>query len=622
MHLKKEYVYRAIWAVLLCVMLAAPAAAQGETGGDAAEPPAVSEQDLSKIPPYDIIKTMPMGVYAIIDTSMGRIVCMLFPGLAPIGVGSFVRLAEGTQMWLEPGTEQQMVRRFYDGLTFHRVIPGYIIQGGDPKADGTGGPGYSFPNEVKEEVKFDRAGLMAYANKGPDTNGSQFFITLAPAEQLNGQYTIFGQVMLGMEVAEKIAGVETDENDKPKEDVVINRVWILWNADNESVKQILPPGTYALLETSMGRIVCMLFPDIAPKTVENFIGLAEGTKEWTDPETHEKVKRPLYDGTIFHRVIPNFMIQGGDPTGTGRGGPGYKFEDEFHETAKFDFPGKLAMANSGPNTNGSQFFITHAATTHLNNKHTIFGQVVAGQSVVEMIGSVPRDPKDKPLKDVTLDKVTILRVEEGEKPAEPAEPPAPSESPEDAQKRKDTVLEPMEEVQKRLKSGTYAVIDTTEGRIVIQLFPDAAPKTVENFVGLAEGTKEWTDPKSGEKVTRPFYDGLIFHRVIPGFMIQGGDPLGNGTGDPGYKFEDEFDSGLKFDKAGILAMANSGPNTNGSQFFITHGPTPHLNNRHTIFGQVEEGQDIVDAIGNVPAGPGNRPDTDVVMEKVTILRVE
>src|SRR4051794_30630845 len=145
----------------------------------------------------------------------------------------------------------------------------------------------------------------------------------------------------------------------------------------------------------------------------------------------------------------------------------------------------------------------------------------------------------------------------------------------------------------------YATFDTTFGRIVIRLFPDDAPKTVENFVSLATGTREWTDPKTGMKAKKPLYDGTVFHRVIPEFMIQGGDPLGRGTGGPGYKFEDEFGSGRKFDRPGLLAMANAGPNTNGSQFFITVIPTPWLNNKHTIFGEVVKGQDIIERVANV-----------------------
>jgi peptidyl-prolyl cis-trans isomerase A (cyclophilin A) len=164
----------------------------------------------------------------------------------------------------------------------------------------------------------------------------------------------------------------------------------------------------------------------------------------------------------------------------------------------------------------------------------------------------------------------------------------------------------------------YAVLETNQGTIKCQLYPDKAPETVANFVGLAEGTKEWTDPRTKEKVKKRFYDGLTFHRVIPGFMIQGGDPLGDGTGDPGYRFKDEFDKSLRFDGPGRLAMANSGPSTNGSQFFITVAPTPHLNDRHTIFGQVVEGQDVANKIANVQRDGKDKPLQSVIINKVTI----
>ena len=170
------------------------------------------------------------------------------------------------------------------------------------------------------------------------------------------------------------------------------------------------PGLYATFETSLGKIVCELYEKEAPKTVANFVGLAKGTKEWTDPKTGQKVKKPFYDGLIFHRVIPNFMIQTGCPLGNGMGGPGYQFGDEFDPSLKFDKPGRLAMANSGPNTNGSQFFITHVPTPHLNGKHTIFGQVIEGQDIVTKIGAVPRDTRDKPLTPVVIKKLTIERV--------------------------------------------------------------------------------------------------------------------------------------------------------------------------------------------------------------------
>jgi peptidyl-prolyl cis-trans isomerase A (cyclophilin A) len=171
------------------------------------------------------------------------------------------------------------------------------------------------------------------------------------------------------------------------------------------------PGTYAIFDTSEGQIVCRLFDKEAPKTVANFVELAEGKREWTHPVSHKKGTDRLYDGTIFHRVIPDFMIQGGDPAGNGMGGPGYQFEDETKGSPhKFDKAGKLAMANAGPNTNGSQFFITVAPTTWLTGKHTIFGEVVEGQDVVDKITSVNRNRQDRPTKDVTLKSVNIERT--------------------------------------------------------------------------------------------------------------------------------------------------------------------------------------------------------------------
>jgi len=166
----------------------------------------------------------------------------------------------------------------------------------------------------------------------------------------------------------------------------------------------------ATLSTSLGQIKIELYPDKAPQTVANFVGLAEGSKDWTDPRSGAlQTGKSLYAGTIFHRVIPDFMIQGGDPLGQGIGGPGYKFEDEIDTSLAFDGPGYLAMANSGPNTNGSQFFITTVATPWLNGKHTIFGKVIQGQDIVKKIESVATDANDKPVKPVTLESVTIER---------------------------------------------------------------------------------------------------------------------------------------------------------------------------------------------------------------------
>jgi peptidyl-prolyl cis-trans isomerase A (cyclophilin A) len=170
-----------------------------------------------------------------------------------------------------------------------------------------------------------------------------------------------------------------------------------------------------------------------------------------------------------------------------------------------------------------------------------------------------------------------------------------------------------------LTPGTYARFVTSEGEFTVRLFEDRAPKTVDNFVGLAEGTKDPATGKPGQ--AKPFYNGLIFHRIIEGFMIQGGDPEGTGRGGPGYTFADEFDPKLKFDRLGLLAMANRGPNTNGSQFFITLAATDWLNGKHTIFGEVVEGLDIIRKIGSVKTASGDRPVTPVVVKNVTIQRV-
>jgi peptidyl-prolyl cis-trans isomerase A (cyclophilin A) len=167
---------------------------------------------------------------------------------------------------------------------------------------------------------------------------------------------------------------------------------------------------------------------------------------------------------------------------------------------------------------------------------------------------------------------------------------------------------------------TFAKFNTSEGDFTVRLLDDKAPNTVANFIGLAEGTKEWTDPKTRQKVKRPFYDGLIFHRVIDGFMLQGGCPMGNGMGGPGYQFADEFGPGLKHDRPGLLSMANSGPNTNGSQFFVTLVPTPWLDHKHAIFGEVVEGMDVVQKIGKTQTGPNDRPARDIRIDAVKIQR--
>ena len=374
----------------------------------------------------------------------------------------------------------------------------------------------------------------------------------------------------------------------------------------------------ATVNTNQGSIVIELLPKEARKTVNNFVFLA---------------REGYYDGMIFHRVIEGFMIQGGDPTGTGGGGPGYSFEDEFVPSLIFDRPGILAMANTGPNTNGSQFFITTVPTPHLNQRHTIFGTVLEGQDVAEAISKVPSQ-RDRPLSDVVIQSIEIAETTPTST-SEPTFTPIPTNTPTPTPTPEPTAtytpeptptFTPMptntqtpeptkQEGETKIKQYSQppamsidankryvATVNTNQGSIVIELLAKEAPKTVNNFVFLArEG----------------YYDGVIFHRVIVNFMIQGGDPTGTGGGGPGYSFEDEFVPSLTFDRPGILAMANAGPNTNGSQFFITTIPTPHLNQRHTIFGTVLEGQDVAEAISKVPSRQ-DKPLSDVVIQSIEI----
>lgn len=205
-----------------------------------------------------------------------------------------------------------------------------------------------------------------------------------------------------------------------------------------------------------------------------------------------------------------------------------------------------------------------------------------------------------------------------DKPAPPAEAPAPS-----AEKPADTApAETAKPSASKYGPGIYAHFTTTKGNFIIKFFDKDAPKTVENFVGLAEGKKPWTDPRSGRQIRRPYYRNVLFHRVIPNFMIQGGDPEGTGMGGPGYTFDDEISPNHKHNKAGIVSMANRGPNTNGGQFFITVAPYPSLDGKYSIFGEVVEGLENVVAISKVPRSQGNnRPLTDVVINNVRIERV-
>jgi cyclophilin family peptidyl-prolyl cis-trans isomerase len=362
--------------------------------------------------------------------------------------------------------------------------------------------------------------------------------------------------------------------------------------DAPPAMQIDPESIYlATLKTEKGDIVVELFADKAPTTVNNFVFLA---------------REGFYDNTTFHRVIPGFVVQGGDPTGTGTGGPGYRFADEFHPDLTHDSAGVLSMANAGADTNGSQFFITLAPTPNLDGRHAVFGRVVDGMDVLTTIAPRP-NPQEATEPGDTLQTISIEEVSASRLPTptpvvliEPGQVPMPEEPGQRhgmySMGQPAQVIDPEE---------TYeATIETERGDIVVELFADKAPNTVNNFVFLArEG----------------YYDHTTFHRVIEDFMAQAGDPTGTGAGGPGYMFANEIHPDLKHEGPGILSMANAGPNTNGSQFFITFKATPWLDGQHTVFGRVTEGLDVLKEISlRDPATatePGDAIETIVIEEK-------
>ncbi len=342
----------------------------------------------------------------------------------------------------------------------------------------------------------------------------------------------------------------------------------------------------ATIVTNKGTMKAELYADTAPMSVNSFVFLANDH---------------FFDGIIFHRVVAGFVIQGGDPTGTGTGGPGYKFPDEPGSFSRNYEKGTLAMANSGPNTNGSQFFIcvdNLTATNALPKKYNIFGKVTEGLDTIDKILAVPRTvggdgAQSKPTQQVFMQTVTIL-LERGMTWQEENNQYAGQGAPKFALERGKTYT---------------AKVETSMGDFTAELYSDTAPMTVNSFVFLAnEG----------------FYDGVVFHRVVPGFVVQGGDPTGSGSGGPGYKFADEDIPQHRDYEKGTLAMANSGPNTNGSQFFVCVADLRgRLPKQYTIFGKVNDGIEVVDSMVAVPLLPGgdgarSKPASPITINKVTI----
>lgn len=545
----------------------------------------------------------PSKVYiATFKTEKGDIVVELYADKAPATVNNLVFLAnEG----------------FYDNTTFHRVLEDFMAQGGDPTGTGSGGPGYQFEDEIDFELAFDRAGLLAMANSGPGTNGSQFFFTLAPTPWLDGRHTIFGEVIEGQEVVDQLTRRDPDQNPDTPGDTLLTvdiseadeslrptptppptpfapdpaaddhfmsamppeeRV-DYWNTAPENV---LEPGQIyvATFKTEVGDVVVELLTEVAPENVNNFVALANAG---------------YYDGTHFYEVIEEIVAVGGDPLEDGSGSPGYFVNDELVSNA-FEGAGWLGSAQLAPDSNTGQFFFSLGDASWLAERFTPLGQVIDGVDVLSEIKL--RDPVQAPESPGTLiQRIDISTAASSglPDPTPTPEPLSPTTPPEGER--------PLSKIDPPARDGYYntapqleidtdkdyvAIIRTDIGDITIDLYEDQTPNTVNNLVLLA---------------LNGFYDDTIFHRVIDGFMAQLGDPTGTGAGGPGYRFDDEFVPELRHDRAGIVSMANAGPGTNGSQFFITFDATEWLDDAHTVFGEVIEGMDVVENI------PLRDPDT-------------
>jgi len=566
------------------------------------QPTTETAQEESKswpMPPHLFID--PEKIYvATFKTEKGDIIVELDAKNAPMTTNNFIFLAK---------------EGFYDDTTFHRVIPDFMAQGGDPTGTGTGGPGYTIPDEITSDMHFDRPGLLAMANAGPNTGGSQFFITYGPAPWLDGNFTIFGEVIEGMDVlkqltprdpeknpetpGDKLYTVEISEAQQSKRptptptptpfppnaqnddhfmaEMPLEERLNYWNAPPEN---ILEPGKIyvANIETEEGDIQVELLADAAPNNVNNFVVLANNG---------------YYDGTRFFQVIPDtdapdgglIVAIGGDPSGTGTGTPGYVIEDELQEEA-FNDVGWLGSAQPDANRNGGAFFITLKPSPWLSAHFTPLGRIIGGQDVLDKFHALnPQENTDQ--QGMLIKRITISTTN---KSLLPTPTPTPTPFAPTMPKDDERPLSKIPPVERNNYFNTppamqidpeidyQAVIRTEKGDIVLDLFEKQTPITVNNFVVLA---------------LLGYYDDTTFHRVIADFMAQGGDPTGTGAGSPGYTFDDEIVNELRFDREGLLAMANRGYNTNGGQFFITLAETPWLNDKHTIFGEVIEGMDVV-----------------------------
>lgn len=375
-----------------------------------------------------------------------------------------------------------------------------------------------------------------------------------------------------------------------------------------------PTGPTAVFDTSMGRITCRLFAKQAPNTVQNFIDLAEGKKDWHDHLNLTVVHNtPFYDGTAIAGVPDG--IRGGDRYGGGEGDANGSIAEEKIPGVSFDRPGRLAMATHAGEINSSFYLISLHADEEFDKAHrgAIFGQCDdAGVEVAAKISHAMLQVGNRTDKAIAINKLSIVR------PGQPMPPVAPEWDP------KKVVPQPVPPALPTIPppepTGPTAVLDTSAGTLTCRLYPEQAPVAVATFTELAEGKREWTNPTTHVTTKKPYYNGLHINRVIPDFMVQQQD-YPNGAEDAGFSYSIETAPGLTFDRPGRLAMANSGPTKNDTSWFVTDAPSPNLNDKFTIFGQCDDATvQVVHDMARVPRSAANRPLTPITIRGVVIRR--
>jgi peptidyl-prolyl cis-trans isomerase A (cyclophilin A) len=395
----------------------------------------------------------------------------------------------------------------------------------------------------------------------------------------------------------------------------------VWHGARAAAKVVEPTGPTVVIDTSMGRITCKLYEKQAPVTSANFVGLAEGSKDWKDPTTDKVVQgKGFYDGTGLAGVSDGVM--GGDRLGMLKGTAGAPFPAEKSELG-FERAGRLVMAKFKPEpgipkgpemTSSSVFYVLEHADMEYVGRGTVFGQCdEASLPVVTAISHALLSVDNHPAKPIAINHMAVVREGEAMPPVAAAVPLA-NVTPQPMPMGVGAIPSPE-------PTGPTALIETSMGPLTCKLFSSEAPVGVANFIGLEEGTKAWKNPSTHVQVHgRKFYDGLSFRRVIPDFMIQNADMPGDasGDGDIGFHFANEIVPGLTFDRPGRLAYANAGPDTNESEFFITEAPNHRLDGNYTIFGQCDDASvKVVEAIARVPRDEHNRPLKVVAIRRIT-----